>query len=89
MDTSRKNIRPTSKPRAAAVEAILQVANERAGNNIARIMRSYRRAAQPHRRILRRASINAALLQRGAGVGRRNKSRAFWRDAPQPNKLQC
>jgi hypothetical protein len=38
VDRSRKNIRQTGEPRAAAVEAILQVANERAGNTIARVI---------------------------------------------------
>jgi ribosomal protein L18 len=36
--SSRKGTKQTSKPRAAAVATILQVANERAGNNIAQII---------------------------------------------------
>jgi hypothetical protein len=45
-------------------------------------MRNYRRVARPHCRTLQRASINAALLQREAGLGRQDKSLAFWREAP-------
>jgi hypothetical protein len=65
VDTSRKNIRPTSKPRAAAVEAILQVANERAGNNIARIISELQAggAASPQ-------DIAAGLNQRGVTTAR-------------------
>jgi hypothetical protein len=65
VDTFRKNIRPTSKPRAAAVEAILQVANERAGNNIARIIAELQAggAASPQ-------DIAAGLNQRGVTTAR-------------------
>ena len=65
MDTSRKSIRPTSKPRAAAVKAILQVANERAGNNIARIVAELQAggAASP-------GDIAAGLNQRGITTAR-------------------
>ena len=65
MDTSRKNIRPTSKPRDAAVKAILQVANERAGNNIARIIAELQAggAASPQ-------DIAAGLNQRGVTTAR-------------------
>jgi hypothetical protein len=51
-------------------------------------LRSYKRVARPHCRILQRVSINAGSLQRAAGLGRPDKSRACYRDAPQPNKLQ-
>ena len=38
MGSSRKNVKPTGEPRAAAMAAILHVANERAANNIAPII---------------------------------------------------
>jgi Recombinase len=65
VDASRKNIRPTGKPRAAAVKAVLQIANERAGNNIARIIAELQAggAASPQ-------DIAAGLNQRGITMGR-------------------
>ena len=42
MGGSRKNVKPTGEPRAAATAAILRVANERAANNITPIIAELR-----------------------------------------------
>jgi hypothetical protein len=58
--SSRKNVKPTGEPRAAAVAAILRVASERAVSNIAPIIAEIRAGGATSLR-----DIAAGLNQRG------------------------
>jgi ribosomal protein L18 len=65
VDSSRKKIKPAGKSRAAAVTTILQVANERAGNNIAQIIAEPQTGGATSSQ-----DIAAALNQRGITTAR-------------------
>ena len=65
MGSSRKDVKLTGKPRAAATAAILRVANERAANNIAPIIAELRAGGATSLQ-----DIAAGLNQRGITTAR-------------------